>query len=56
MGIHNSDGIGAGCRRVEQYEDEMLTHMLAVGAAPGGGNRSHMADALSCAGKELRQL
>ena len=52
----NSDGIGAGRRRVEQYEDEMLSHMLAVGTAPGGGNRSHMADVLSCVDKELRQL
>ena len=56
MGIRNSDGIGAGRRRIEQYNDERLTHMLAVGTAPGAGNRSHIADVLACVDNEIRRV
>ena len=50
------DGIGGTSRRMRQYEDEMLEHMLDAGTAPGGGNRSHLVDALSHMDKEMRQL
>ena len=55
-GIRNNGGIGAGCRRIEQYNDERLTHMLAVGTAPGAGNRSHIADVLACVDNEIRRV
>ena len=29
--IHNVDGIGAGCRWVDQYNEDMLAHILGVG-------------------------
>ena len=45
--IRNVDGIGSGCRRMEQYSEDMIAHMLAVGSSPGAGNRSHISDALS---------
>ena len=38
--------MGGGCRRLEQYSEHMIERMMAVGSAPGGGNRSHMADVL----------
>ena len=47
--------MGAGCRRVEQYNDDMLRYILAVGAAPGAGNRSHIADVPSGVDKEIHQ-
>ena len=41
---------------MKQYEEEMLDHMLTVGTAPGGGNRSHLAEALSHSGKDIGKL
>lgn len=48
--------MGAECRRLEQYADGMLAYMLAVGSAPGAGNRSHISDVLSAVGKEIHQV
>ena len=42
------------CRRLEQYSEHMLEHMLAVGSAPGCGNRPHMADVLSHVDKDTK--
>ena len=36
-----------------QYTENMLGDMLAVGTAPGAGNRSHIADILSAVDKEV---
>ena len=52
----NFDGLGSGCRRIVQYTDHMLGNMLAVGTAPGAGNRSHIADILSAVDKEVSRL
>ena len=41
---------------MEQYTDNMLEHMLAVGTAPGGDNRSHMAAVFSHVGKDIQRL
>ena len=41
---------------MEQYTDDMSEHMVSVGTAPGGGNRSHMAGALSHVDKEICRL
>ena len=55
MGDILCTGMGAGCRRIEQYNDDMLKYMLAVGSAPGAGNRSHIADVLTGVDKEIHQ-
>ena len=49
------DGMGTGCRGVDQYECEMIKYMLALGCAPGAPGRSHIADVLSAVDKELKQ-
>ena len=34
----------------------MLSHMLAVGSAPGAGNRSHIGDVLCVVDRELSRI
>ena len=38
-----------------KYNDDMLRYMLAVGSAPGAGNRSHIAGVLTGVDKEIHQ-
>ena len=53
--VSNISGIGAGCRRLEQYEDEELSHMISVGSAPSGGNRSLVSELLSYVDREIKK-
>lgn len=54
--ILNIDGIGAGRRRMEQYNEDMVAHVLDFGDAPGAGKRSHIPDVSSAVDKEVGRI